>query len=364
MQAIRWNRWGVAFVLYSATATSITAALFARSIALPDGRSPTFVQALAWQAPIYFAWAALVPVILWVGRRWRLRHESWFAPLPAYAAAGIPIIVGHAVFTAAITTLIGPAADADSLVSSNLMAVVLERIPINILIYWAIVAVAYAGEYYSRYYEGKTQSALLQAELVAAQLEALKMQLHPHYIFNSLQTIAFLIDKDPEAAAEMTVRLGDVLRTTLNRARSQLVPLRMELDLIRDYLWIEEMRLRDRLRVKYEVDPEVLECLVPDLLLQPIVENAIRHGIAPKSDGGRLLIQARRRGRSLRLSVVDDGIGLPDTWDPVGDSGIGLANTRARLERLYGAECRFSIAPANPVGVVVQIDLPTVCDAT
>ncbi|HZH31097.1 MAG TPA: histidine kinase, partial [Pyrinomonadaceae bacterium] len=201
------------------------------------------------------------------------------------------------------------------------------------------------------------------------QLRALKMQLHPHFLFNTLNSISALLHRDAEAADQMVARLGDFLRLTLENSGDQEVTLEQEIAFLRCYLEIETIR-HDRLSVETEIEPQTLDALVPNLILQPLVENAIRHGISRQSAPGRLSIRAARRGGRLRLQVEDNGPGLAlvgeaDALAAPDDllartlaGGVGLANTRARLEHLYGAGGRLDLALATPRGMIVTLEIP------
>src|SRR5262249_40591374 len=197
------------------------------------------------------------------------------------------------------------------------------------------------------------KASQLEARLAQAQLQALKMQLHPHFLFNTLHAISALMRKDVEEADRMITRLSDLLRLTLENVGAQEATLRQELEILGRYLEIEQRRFGDRLQVKMEIEPETLDARAPNLILQPLVENAIRHGIAPRSAPGLIEIRASRAGDKLELQVRDNGVGLPtDHREPIKE-GVGLANTRARLEQLYGAAYRFEVNNFYRCGMIV-----------
>jgi len=191
-------------------------------------------------------------------------------------------------------------------------------------------------------------------------LQALKMQLHPHFLFNALHSISSLVHSDPEAADKMIARLGDFLRLTLDAAAAQEVPLRQELEFLNCYLDIERTRFRDRLTTHIDADPQALDCVVPNLILQPIVENAIRHGVSQRAAHGHVEVRAARAGDALRLEVRDNGRGLPEGAEAcrAKQGGVGLANTRARLQQLYGGAYRFELSNAPTGGAVVTLEIP------
>jgi LytS/YehU family sensor histidine kinase len=185
------------------------------------------------------------------------------------------------------------------------------------------------------------------------------MQLQPHFLFNTLNGIAGLVrDNKNQAAVSMLVGLSDLLRYTLEHSDRQEVELREELKFIKLYLDIQQMRFSDRLKIEFDIDPESARALVPNLLLQPIAENALRHGVERSTTASVVGIRSTVVGDLLRLTVVDDGAGLPDNWQLKGSSGIGLANTVARLEQLYGSQHRFDISNRDSGGVEVMIEIP------
>jgi len=230
------------------------------------------------------------------------------------------------------------------------------------LAYVALVGLAHAGVFYRRYREREQQAALLESRLNQARLRALQTQLQPHFLFNTLNGIATLLRRDPAKAEEMLLSLSDLLRISLSSSDRQEIPLREEMDFLGRYLAIQRMRFGDRLRVTEAIEPSALDCLVPALLLQPLVENAIRHGLEPAGKPGELRIAGARDGEWLRLTVEDDGVGLQP--GDSGRAGVGLANVRERLAALHGAAHEFSIAERPGGGVVVTIKLPAQSEGT
>lgn len=225
------------------------------------------------------------------------------------------------------------------------------------VVYWAIVGVYSAFRWHDAWRLETLTTARLEADLSRAQLDALRAQLNPHFLFNSLNSVMALIDRDPRAAQQMLVRLADLLRSTLALQTVQEVPLRAELDLVSQYLAIEEIRFADRLRVEFCVDEGVTGALVPALVLQPLVENAVVHGIAYVARPGRIVVGAARRGTSLVLTVRDNGPG-PAVPSKRAGAQIGVANLRARVERLYGAGAGLVLAEAEGGGCLATVVLP------
>jgi len=226
----------------------------------------------------------------------------------------------------------------------------------NLLIYWVIVAVSHAFDYYRKYRERELRASELEKHLAQAKLQALQMQLNPHFLFNTLHSISSLMHKDVEAADRMIARLSDLLRAALEGAGTQQVTLRQELDLLQLYLAIEQVRFGSRLTVKMNIAPDTLGAQVPNLILQPLVENAIRHGIEPRARLGCIELQAHRQDGALALVVSDDGAGLGENGRI--KEGVGLSNTRARLRELYGTAHRFELLRGQEGGVRVELSIP------
>jgi len=226
----------------------------------------------------------------------------------------------------------------------------------NLLIYWVIVSVSHAFDYYRQMQERELRAAELEKRLAQARLQTLQMQLNPHFLFNSLHAISALVHKDADMADQMITRLSDLLRYALEGTDAQEVPLRQELDFLRRYLEIEQTRFGDRLAVGLEIAPETLDALVPNLLLQPLVENAIRHGIEPRAKPGRIELRAGCENGQLKLEVRDNGVGLSP--DRKVEEGVGLSNTRARLKQLYGERHRFALSETPGGGLSVSLELP------
>jgi signal transduction histidine kinase len=233
-------------------------------------------------------------------------------------------------------------------------ALLTHLITASVVIFACTVVAWYAIANYREAKESRLESAELSALLQQAQLQALRSQLNPHFLFNTLHSIAELIHENPRHAEQMVLQLGELLRKSLE-TQSLEVPLSEEIDFLRRYLAIEQTRLGDRLELVWKIDPAVLDARVPSLILQPIVENAIRHGIAVSSRGGRLEIAATRTDEQLRLEVRDNGPGLKSA-DAHSQPGIGLGHTRARLERLYGSRASFRLT--SDQGVVASMSLP------
>ena len=222
--------------------------------------------------------------------------------------------------------------------------------------YWTIVGLSHAVLYYRESEDRALRTSQLETRLVEAQLKTLQQQLHPHFLFNTLHAISALMHRDVEAADRTLIRLSDLLRLTLEHIGQQEIPLEAELDFLAKYLQIEQTRFADRLVVRFDVQPETLETLVPNLILQPLVENAIKHGVSKRSGPGHIDISARRDGDKLRMEVRDDGVGLSEDALTALQKGIGVSTTRARLQHLFGADYRFEFhRQASGLAVVIAI---------
>jgi sensor histidine kinase YesM len=238
--------------------------------------------------------------------------------------------------------------------------VVLAQFHIQVATFWVILGIGAAFEYYGKYRERELRASQLESRLAQSQLEVLRMQLQPHFLFNTLHTIsAFMQEGQIEDADRMISRLSDLLRLALESGGVQEVPLRQEMDFLRRYLEIQQIRFQDQLRVELHVPDELLDARVPSLILQPLVENAIKHGVTPRAEGGQVTLSIARDDGRLRVSVRDDGPGIPpDDGASARGSGVGLANTRARLEQLYGDRQRFSVGNHPDGGALIELVIP------
>jgi signal transduction histidine kinase len=320
---------------------------------------------LALNVTYWYAWAVLVPGMVWMARRYRFGRHTWRRAAAMHAVGVLAFTCAHAVLTVSSRVLIVEAlGGGDELVGRPLewwpsfRELFFLNFDWEMMTYWAIIGVSHAFDFHRESQERELAAAQLETRLAEAQLQALQRQLHPHFLFNTLHTISALMHRDTEAADAMLERLSDLLRLTLDRIGTQQLSLKDELDFIEKYLDIERSRFGDRLRVHLEVEPGVLDASVPNLLLQPLVENAVRHGIAPKVGGGRIDIAARREADRLHLTIRDDGFGLPADTLQAFNRGVGLSNTRSRLEHLYGGRHRFEFHRPAGGGLEVTIVIP------
>jgi signal transduction histidine kinase len=319
----------------------------------------TLGHALIMHTPFWVFWAALLPLIVYVARRFPIRREHWPRTLLTHVGLGIGIALGHYAFTLWFMGVIGHGnwTQTGHTYGGHLISEANYRIGIHLAAYFVVLGGVLAWEYYRKYRERELLASQLAAQLSQAKLQALRMQLNPHFLFNAMNSISMLVRRNENTqAVRMLAGLSDLLRYVLEDSPSDEVPLRDELSFLERYLEIERVRFQDRLKVKVDADQETLDAFVPNLLLQPLVENAIRHGIARKVNAGLVEIAARKLGDRLILQVRDDGPGLAVAL--AHGSGVGLANTKSRLEQLYGSETSFELRNAATGGAVVTISLP------
>lgn len=318
---------------------------------LATGGQVRVAAVLLLNLALWLPWAVLSPLILAAARRWPLQGRGWPHRLPAHAALNLALAVVAAVLYRMLRVAIGLP------VRGNYALLMASGLNTSLLVYWGLVALAHAASYYRRVQERQRLTAELDRQLAEARLEALRAQIQPHFLFNTLHAIASRVRADPRGAEDMLGSLGELLRTHLHGSAGHEVPLRQELDLIDRYVAIQQVRFGDRLRVERDIDPATLDLRVPVLLLQPLVENAIEHGIAQRLSGGTLRIGAGLIGEQLRLRVTDDGNGGSPPLDE-SHWQVGLRNTRERLQALYGPAHAFQVMQAPAGGVEVSIAMP------
>jgi two-component system LytT family sensor kinase len=322
-----------------------------------------FRRALFIEGVGCFLWALSTPLVLWLARRFRIERNNWRRRVPLHFVMGLGLIC--TLMTIDYVVYMFGTGRPSNLTLLHISQFLIYNVDRWLLTYWVIVLSSHAFNYYRSFRKGELNAAQLRTQLVQSQLEALKMQLHPHFLFNTLHSISALLNRDVDGARTMITRLGDFLRLTLENAGTQEVSLQQEIEFLNGYLEIERIRFQDRLTTNVDIDPAVLDVRVPNLILQPIVENAMRHAIANNSNAGRIEIVATARNGMLRIEVKDNGPGLAQAPSPGNlKQGVGLANTRARLERLYGSNHRFELANGPTGGFVVTLEIPRVPEMT
>jgi two-component system LytT family sensor kinase len=321
-------------------------------------RPVNWYRILSAEMAFAYSWAALTPLVLWLARRFPLERDRWPRSLAAHVFASLLIGLATRAFRDLMFFYL-TAEPESRMPFVKLFLNVYLFFDYGSMIYWLILLVCYALNYYRRYREGEIKTTRLEAQLAQAELQALKMQLNPHFLFNTLHSISALVHKDADAADKMIARLGDFLRLTLDSAGAQEVSLQQELEFLKCYLDIERIRFKDRLTVQMSIQPQALSARLPNLILQPIVENAIRHGIAPRTSHGHIHIEARRYDGILHVQVTDNGPGLPSNGNTGSIfKGVGLSNTKARLQQLYGADHRLDLSNTSRGGLSVILEIP------
>jgi signal transduction histidine kinase len=318
-----------------------------------SGRPLPWMHLLRLIAPGMVLWALLTPPIMRLAIRYPLSWRT--APLHLFAA-GIACVLD-----ASLYHVIDPWVSTSG--TRTWVAGFFRYMQINTINYFGVVAVTLVSRYATLLRERMVAAAELKAQLTTAHLRSLQGQLRPHFLFNTLNTIAELVHRDPEAADRMIGRLGALLRRSFDTHGDQEVSLESELEFLRDYSEIVCTRFHGRIAITMSIDPEALGARVPSLVLQPLVENAVRHGLEPRAEGGTVEIVARRRLDLLELEVRDDGCGLPRedaSGVPAWREGVGLRNTRDRLQHLYGSAHRFSVRSRVTGGAIVAIQIPFV----
>jgi two-component system LytT family sensor kinase len=320
-------------------------------------------RAFSQEAVYWVSCGILAVPIQWMCRRLHDGAHGWVfyaltLLLGAIIAVALQPVVAHLIIVVlAVLNLCPPCTDVAALPVRHLFGLAIRSAGINLAVYAGFVLAWHAAIYYREARDRQLKALELESLVHQAQLQALRSQLNPHFLFNALHSIAELVHENPTLAEKLIVRLGELLRQVLQSSTLQEVPLAEELDFIRGYVDIEQMRLGDRLRVEWDVPGELLAARVPSLILQPLVENAIQHGIAPTSKPGVLTIRARREGQSLLLEVRDTGPGMTQGADRL--RGIGLSNTSARLQRLYGDRQKLELVGDDGLRVTVRIPCST-----
>ena len=308
---------------------------------------------------LWYVPASLIAPIFRLAARVRLDSDHWLRALATHALAAVGFSLIHAAIMLTMRVILWPelrtmpAQVALTYAQSNY----LRNLDWSLVTYAAVVGLSYALDYYREAQARALKAAYLETSLMEARLKTLQAELHPHFLFNTLHAISTLLHTDPEAADRMISRLSDLLRLTFDRSGAGSVPLKEELEFLQKYLEIEQIRFQDRLSVRFDIDPETLDVEVPRLILQPLVENAIKHGVAPKSGAGLVQISAKRKADKIWIEVRDNGVGLGKNGRMRFTNGVGLSNTRARLECLYGAGHRLDFNDGND-GLAVEMLIP------
>lgn len=347
----RWQTWVLSLLFWTIYAILDSAGSFA--LVRAYGQKPILHEVVLWNFAEAYIWVLFTPLIYAIALRFSFNRKSWAKSL----AVHIPISLVFAAFGAWLlvhmsTLLVG--ADNSLPLATRVFGLGLQDLPR----YFVTVGVAQVVTHYAALRERETEAVRLEARLAQAQLEILRSQMEPHFLFNALNSIATLTRTDPVSAERMTLKLAALLRVSLDCAGSQQIPLKQELDFLQNYIDIQQTRFRERLTVHLQVDPNLLAAPVPSLILQPLVENAIRHGIAKSAAPGCVALTAARHNGSIRIEIADNGVGMMHNSGE--GEGFGLRNTRARLKQLYGDQHHFDLQndPGGGCRATLIIPLP------
>ena len=353
-------QYGLIFAIWTIVALFFSTQVYLMNYA--ENQPIRSLQTFLIQASACYPWALATPLVLWLSRRFCIERSNWIRRLALHLLFGIILcsflLALHVIL---YMVVLGRGSSITPFRVFNYVYFNLDR---WLLIYGLILVLNHAFNYYQSFRKGELKASQLRTQLVQSQLEALKMQVQPHFLFNTLHSISALLSKDTDGARKMITRLGDFLRLTLENSGSMEVTLQQEIEFLHGYLEIERIRFQDRLTTDIHVDPDVLDVRVPNLILQPIVENAMRHAIG-NSTSGRVEITAVPRNGVVRIEVRDNGPGIQvdRTLEAPRGRGLGLANTRARLAGLYGKSASFELTNDPAGGLVVALEIPRGAEA-
>jgi two-component system LytT family sensor kinase len=352
-------RYGLRWPLVFAAATllgvlsSALAVQFTRAIGKP---TPNWTSLVILNGTYWYVWALFTPSIVWLSQHFRLERQGLVRAILVHVPSVALFSFAHIAAMAGVQWyLLEPGRSFTWWMEVKRSA--LQNFDWETMTYWAIAGLSHAVLYYRESRDRALRASQLETQLVEAQMSALRQQLQPHFLFNTLHAISALMHRDVEAADRTLMQLSDLLRMTLERLGQQESTLKMELEFLSKYLEIEQTRFADRLVVRFDVEPDALDALVPTLLLQPLVENAIKHGFSKKSGPGHIDIRARSDKGKLWIEVRDDGRGLSETALAALQKGIGVSTTRARLQHQFGADFRFEFHRLE-AGVAVIVAVP------
>jgi two-component system, LytTR family, sensor kinase len=350
----RWKEWLIVFGASTGIGLLFVFQTYVGMAA--ESTKYSMVDLLVGLLSYWYVWALLFPFIVWLGRRFPLEE----GPTARSLGVHIPALILVPVLHIALYALFLHAVDGDEKPYVQTSIWLLKSgLFFRYLTYAFLLATSYSINYYRHYRERELRTSRLEAKLAEAQLQTLRSQIHPHFLFNTLNAISSLMHKNVEAADEAIARLADLLRATLEVNGAQEVTLRQEVDILNQYIEIEKLRLGERLVVVMDIQEEAFEAMVPNLFLQPIVENAIRYGVASRSGTGKVTVSARCAEKQLEIRVLDDGQGLPEPFK----EGIGIGNTKARLRQLYGTKQSILMTEGSPGGLCVTLQIPLRTDS-
>jgi len=340
----------VAILLWSALG-----ALFA----LPDISSPHWNRQLLGSLTFWWAWGLVTPLIFWIDARLPVQQKQLGMRILAHLPVSIVLTLLYTYLWNAMNAAVGLTGWSWLGAKGFLASVSNQGILWKWLVYWVVFGASQTFTYYEHYLDSELRLERMERSFSEARLNALRMQLDPHFLFNALNTISSQVERDPRLARTMIEHLGDLLRLSLEARDRQEIPLAEELAFLDHYVAIQKIRFAENLRIEIQVAPEVKYALVPSLIVQPLVENAIRHGVSSRASGGTVTVLAEHDVNQLRIRVTDDGVGLPPGWTLETSSGMGLSVTQERIRGFHsdGNGC-FSVRPRAGGGTEVEISLP------
>ena len=363
VQATVPRRWRLSSFWWLVTAFWLFIAL-ASALEMSLLQSAHIAESLLAAVLRLLPWVFLTPLIVWTCSAYTLERSTWKRAIWAYLAVCALSFAIVGVFAYFSPPAPSPVRPGDTLSRSvnreprTMAFVILRRITFQLPIFWGLVGVAHALRFYERSKDRERREVELESRLAQARLQALRMQINPHFLFNTLNSIASLVSEDARAAEAMIEALSDFLRLTLNASDQQEVAVREELQFLDRYLHIEQTRFGPRLSIEKQIESAALDAIVPILILQPLVENAVKHGIESQLAPGIIRIAVERAGDRLRLEVTDSGRGLTAAPEGRLQEGVGLSNTRSRLQELYGERGTLELRPGKAGGFSAEIRLP------
>jgi signal transduction histidine kinase len=328
--------------------------------ALPDLSAGTeWHYALLLSLTLWWSWGIVTPLIFWADRQIPVSSKQLARRVLAHFLPSLLVTSVYVYLLGAVRAAFG-IGEWNGLPGISFLVHALKGMFLwNWLVYWLILGAWQAYRYYDHYIAAELRLERLEKNFSEARLNALRMQLDPHFLFNALNTISSQLERDPKLARGMIEHLGDLLRLSLESKDRQEVPLAEEMAFLEHYLAIQKIRFGDHLKIDVQIAPEVKYACVPCLFVQPLVENAIRHGISRRSSGGTVIVSAQRAGDRLDIRVLDDGVGLPAGWTLENSGGLGLSVTRERIAGLHpGGEGRLDVKRRTSGGTEVEISLP------
>jgi two-component system LytT family sensor kinase len=350
-------KWSLIFGAFGATGIGLTVAGQIYLSMLDHGHS--FARIALWQVCLWSVWAAATPVVVQLGARLTDRPVSFARAALPLALTGVGVFAAHVLVAGVATVWLQPYVPVQVFRFGSALIFQTLSLPVDILVYGLLLLSGAALAAYQKARNLELRESLLEADLVRAQLDALRLEIEPHFLFNSLNSIASLIrTRAGDRALSMLLELSELLRAAVDGRRQHTTTLAEEAAFVKRYVELQRTRFSDRLAVRYDISPESEQCKVPSFLLQPVVENAFRHGFARRSGSCRLELAASVDSGQLHVSVRDDGAGLPPEFNLAEHAGTGLGNARLRLRRLYNGAAQLQLERADDGGTIAHIRLP------